>query len=69
LSAQTGSGKVVLPSWLSSIVLWTGVVTMVAALLLTFRASTSQGLLAAGLCGLAGAACVVLGFVGRLTRR
>lgn len=69
LPVQTGSGRVVLPSWLSSIVLWTGVVTMVAALLLAFRAPTSHGMLAAGLCGLAGAACVVLGFVGRVIRR
>jgi hypothetical protein len=62
-------GAVVIPSWMSAIVLWTGVVTIVAAVLLAVVADTQRGLLVAGLCGLAGLACVVLGVVGRLTRR
>jgi hypothetical protein len=67
-ATQTG-GAVFLPSWLSTIVLWTGVVTMLLAVVLAFRADHSRGVMAAGLCGLAGAACVVLGFAGRVTRR
>jgi hypothetical protein len=65
----SGGGAVVLPGWLTGIVLWTGVVGIVAALVAAVRADTSRGLLVAGLAGLAAAACLVLGMVGRATRR
>jgi hypothetical protein len=62
-------GAVVIPSWMSAIVLWTGVATIAIALLVALLADTRRGLVVAGLCALAGLACVVLGVVGRLTRR
>jgi hypothetical protein len=67
-AAPVQTGKILLPRWLPTILLWTGVVAMFVALAVAVTADHRRGLLAAGLCGLAGAACTVLGSVGRSTR-
>jgi hypothetical protein len=66
---QPTPSSVALPAWLPAIVLWTGVVGMLVAVVAAVGAETSRGLMVAGLCGLAASACVVLGMVGRSTRR
>jgi hypothetical protein len=66
---QTGAAQLGVPRWLPTIVMWTGVVGIVAALFAAVRADTSRGLLVAGIAGLASAACLVLGMVGRSVAR
>ncbi|MCW2567947.1 MAG: hypothetical protein JWN54_2044 [Mycobacterium sp.] len=66
---QTGAAQLGLPRWLPTIVMWTGVVGILASLFVAVRADTSRGLLVAGIAGLASCACLVLGMVGRSVAR
>jgi hypothetical protein len=66
---QTGAAQLGLPRWLPTIVMWTGAVGIVAALFAAVQADTRRGLLVAGIAGLASAACLVLGMVGRSVAR
>jgi hypothetical protein len=66
---QTGAAQLGLPRWLPTIVMWTGVLGILAAVFAAVRADTSRGLLVAGIAGLASAACFVLGMVGRSVAR
>jgi hypothetical protein len=66
---QTGAAQLGLPRWLPTIVMWTGVVGILAALLAAVTADTNRGLLVAGIAGLASSACLVLGMVGRSVAR
>lgn len=67
--AQPTPSSVALPAWLPAIVLWTGVVGMVVAVIAAVGTQTGRGLFVAGVCGLAAAACVLLGMMGRSMRR
>ncbi|HEY0486513.1 MAG TPA: hypothetical protein VGD72_09715 [Mycobacteriales bacterium] len=67
--AQPTPTSLGLPAWLPAIVLWTGVVVMLVAVVLAIASVDRRGLLVAGMAGLAGCACVVLGLAGRSMRR
>jgi hypothetical protein len=66
---QTGAAELGLPRWLPTIVMWTGVFGILASLFAAVVADTHRGLLVAGIAGLASAACLVLGMVGRSVAR